>query len=301
LFLALAVGASSKKVLMVLTSQDALGAGGNQTGWYLPEAAHPAAVFAEAGVGMAWASPGGGEAPVDEGSAEAYKDDEVCKAFLASDDWRNTEKLSEVKPDDFDAVFVVGGYGVMWDLVGNADLESIVSGIWEDHGIVSGVCHGPAALVGVKLKDGTSLVKGKEVACFTNAEEDALGRRDIVPKTCEDAYGEAGAKFTSGKPWTDHIAEAGRLITGQNPMSAKSTAEAVVKALESEEEPEEKWQAVGALRVLPGTSSALLPSLASAALLGFLLVAARLARTPPREVACADEELLAEEAGQAFQ
>merc|ERR1719454_2017843 len=105
----------------------------------------------------------------------------------------------------------------MWDLVKDDHMQKIAAKVYEDGGIVSGVCHGPAALVGVKLSDGSSLVKGKEVACFSNAEEDVLKLRTVVPKTCEDMYGAAGAKYTKGKPWSDHVAVAGKLITGQNP------------------------------------------------------------------------------------
>merc|ERR1719160_2428452 len=113
---------------------------------------------------MTWASPKGGEAPVDQSSVDAYKKDKGAMAF------------------------------------------------WENGGIVSGVCHGPAALIGVTLSDGSSLVKGKKVACFSNAEEDVMKRRDVVPQTCEDSYKAAGADYTHDKAWADHVAVAGRLI-----------------------------------------------------------------------------------------
>jgi len=231
------LAASNPSVLMVLTSHSELGDTKAKTGWYLPEAAHPFAVFKKAGVEMTWASPKGGEAPLDPSSVKAWTKDKESMDFMHHEDcWKHTEKLSDVNARDYDAVFVVGGYGVMWDLVGNKQLEQIAAGIYEDGGVVSAVCHGPAALVGVKLDDGKSLVEGKEVACFSNAEEDVLKRRKVVPTTCEDAFGKAKAKYTKGKPWGDHVAVAGRLVTGQNPMSAKSTAAAVVKALKEDEE-----------------------------------------------------------------
>merc|ERR1719235_2745094 len=187
----LCAAGSPPSVLMVLTSHDKLGKTKEQTGWYLPEAAHPFEVFKNAGVKMTWASPSGDTAPVDEGSVKAYAKDPASTKFLKTKWFKNTQKLSDVDPEDFDAVFVVGGYGVMWDLVGNEHLEKLAADIYEDGGIVSGVCHGPAALVGIKLNDGKSLVEGKKVACFSNAEEDALKRRDVVPKTCEDSFADA--------------------------------------------------------------------------------------------------------------
>jgi putative intracellular protease/amidase len=220
-------------ILMVLTSHDRLGKLTNKTGWYLPEAAHPYNVFKKAGIDMTWASPKGGRAPVDPGSVAAYKKDDESVDFLKEDCWKHTKKLKDLRDEDFDAIFVVGGYGVMWDLVKDSDLQYIAAKIWEDGGIVSGVCHGPAALINVKLDDGTKLVAGKKTAGFTDQEENDLGRKHLIPWTIEEKMKSAGAKYTKGAHWTDHVAKSGRLITGQNPMSAKSTASAVVSALKS--------------------------------------------------------------------
>lgn len=178
---------------------------------------------------MTWASPKGGKAPVDDGSVTAYAKDQGAQDFLkTTDTFAATKKLSDMDPADFDAIFVVGGYGVMWDLVKNDDLKDLASKIYAKGGVVSGVCHGPAALVQV---DDGALVKGKKVACFSNAEEDAVKRREVVDATCEDALNKAGAKYGSGEAWADYTAVDGNLITGQNPASAKSTAELVVKAI----------------------------------------------------------------------
>lgn len=235
---AAALQVDASKVLMVLTSHDKLGeTKGNQTGWYFPEGAEPFKVFSKAGVEMTWASPKGGTAPVDKGSLA----DNASVAFYHEHKfYQNTEKLSDMVDKHFDAVFVVGGYGVMWDLVKDSNLHQIAAAIYEKDGVVSGVCHGPAALVDVKLSDGTLLMKGKETACFSNEEEDQLGRRDVVPMLCEDAQKAAGAKYTKGEPWTTHVVKSGRLITGQNPQSAEATAKEVVKALSKGTETEEK-------------------------------------------------------------
>jgi len=271
------VKAMKLKVLMVVTSNDKLGKTGEQTGYYLPEAAHPYTVFHDAGVEMTWASPKGGVAPVDAGSVKAYAKDKESTDFLKGAAKYHTKKLSDVESEKFDAIFVVGGYGVMWDLVGNKALEKIAANTYEEGGVVSGVCHGPAALVGVHLDDGSSLVKGKEVACFSNAEEDQVKRRKIVPETCEDAYGKAGAKYTKGKPWSNHVAKAGRLITGQNPMSAKSTAEAVVKSIAGKAvaDKEEKWSMIEPLQAAQ-VQSAVVPLLAALSLFALAAVFAKM-------------------------
>lgn len=283
---------------MVLTSHDKLGDTGTQTGWYLPEAAHPWEVFNECGVEMTWASPKGGLAPVDEGSVKSYEEDKVSKKFLKTDAYKTTKKLSDVDPSDFDAVFVVGGYGVMWDLVDNERLKGLVRNIWEDEGIVSGVCHGPAALVGITLKDGKSLSKDKRVACFSDDEEAALNRSSIVPETCEKAFKGVGAKYTSRKPWSVHVVEDGRLITGQNPMSAKATAEAVCKALLLKVVQQlGKVESVEGVSEAPASPGAMMPALVGAVLMGVAAMATVRVLRNRRITAEEGAELIDEEEG----
>mmetsp|Transcript_66193 Transcript_66193/g.148713 ORF Transcript_66193/g.148713 Transcript_66193/m.148713 type:complete len:240 (-) Transcript_66193:68-787(-) len=229
-------GGSKKRILMVLTSHNKLGSSGKQTGWYLPELAHPYEVFKKAGMDMTFASPQGGLAPLDEGSIGASKEDSVAMDFHNCDEAKvvsNTVPLKDIKPEEFDAVFFVGGFGTMWDFPDNPDVQRIAKDIYEKGGIVSAVCHGPVALVNVKLSDGSLLVKGKEVTAFTNGEEDAVQCRKIVPYTCQDKFSQLGAKFSDGGVFQANVKIDGRLITGQNPPSASPLAEAVVKALSS--------------------------------------------------------------------
>ena len=84
-------------------------------------------------------------------------------------------KPSEVKPEEYKAVFFAGGHGVMWDFPDNKELAAITSKIYENGGVVAAVCHGPAALVNVKLSNGKYLVDGKKINSFTNSEEKGIG------------------------------------------------------------------------------------------------------------------------------
>ena len=119
----------------------------------------------------------------------------------------------------------------MWDFPDDEDIQRITRTMWETGKVVSAVCHGPCALANVTLSDGSKLVYGKKIAAFTNDEEDAVQRRNIVPWTCEDKFVRLGAKYSKGGVFQPHVAIAGNLITGQNPPSAKPTAEAVITAL----------------------------------------------------------------------
>lgn len=230
-----AAASKARHVLMVFTNHNQLGDTGKQTGWYLPEAAHPYKVFKQAGFRMTFASPRGGAADVDEGSVAASKEDAACMDFHNSSDIqdlvKNTKALADVDPADYDAVFFVGGFGTMWDFPDDANVQRVAAAMWEKGGIVSAVCHGPVALVNVKLSDGSLLVQDKEVTAFTNGEEDAVQCRQVVPYTCEDKFNSIGAKFSDGGVFQANTIVSGRLITGQNPPSADGTAKAVVAAL----------------------------------------------------------------------
>ncbi|MFB8796299.1 MAG: hypothetical protein U7126_19240 [Microcoleus sp.] len=82
------------------------------------------------------------------------------------------------------------------DFADRQELAGIAAAIYEAGGIVSAVCHGPAALVNLKLSDGAYLVANKTVAAFTNEEEAAVGLTDIVPFLLESKLIEAGDHFT---------------------------------------------------------------------------------------------------------
>jgi len=104
--------------------------------------------------------------------------------------------------------------------------------VYEAGGVVAAVCHGPSALVDVRLSDGSYLVAGKEVAAFTNEEEEAVGLARVVPFLLESKLAEQGAIIRKAPKFQAMVAVAGRLVTGQNPASAKGVGEAMVKGLE---------------------------------------------------------------------
>ena len=213
-----------KKVLMIVTSNSRLGETGKLTGVYLPELAHPYQVFADAGYKIAVASPLGGDAPIDPGSLSPELEPYLQYA-------KNTLPLSAIQPGDYDAYFVVGGHGTMWDLSENADLQRILPAAYAQNKIVAAVCHGPAALVNLKDASGNSLLKGKRVAGFTNDEEAAAGLTAVVPFLLQDALVKAGGEYVKAPNWQAHVVVDGKLVTGQNPASAQGVGEEVARLL----------------------------------------------------------------------
>lgn len=220
-----------KKVLFVVTSHDKKGDTGEATGFYLSEVTHPWEVLAEAGYEIDFVSPKGGKAPVEGFNLS----DPVNKKFWENPVYRkkieNTMKPEQVKPEEYIAIHYAGGHGTMWDFADNVQLAAIAAKIYANGGVVSAVCHGPAGLVNIKLPDGKYLVDGKKINAFTNEEEAAVKLDKVVPFLLETKLIERGAKFEKSGLWQTHVVTDQRVVTGQNPQSAKAVGEAVLKEL----------------------------------------------------------------------
>jgi len=177
------------KVLMVLTSHDQLGNTGRKTGFWLEEFAAPYFVFRDAGVELTLASPKGGRPPIDTKSdlpenqtpaMTRFKQDAEAQMQLSE-----TVRLSDLKSDDFDTIFYVGGHGPMWDLVDNPESIALIESFCNSGKPVAAVCHSPGVLHRV-MYQGEPLVKGKRVTGFTNGEEATVGLTHVVPFLVED-------------------------------------------------------------------------------------------------------------------
>ena len=224
------------KILIVLTSHSELGNTGKKTGFWLAELTHPYYEFTKAGYHVDVASVEGGMAPLD---AKSFKEkDEYHHRFLNDVELMakviRSIPLNTVNPKDYQAVLFSGGSGPMWDFPDNKDIQSIASEIYENNGIVSAVCHGSAALVNIRLSNGKLLIADKRVASFTNEEEEALGTDTIIPFLLQSKLVEQGALFVKGKAWQEHVVVEDRLITGQNPASAKKVALSIIERLRSD-------------------------------------------------------------------
>ncbi|ETK34626.1 type 1 glutamine amidotransferase domain-containing protein [Microbispora sp. ATCC PTA-5024] len=221
------------KILLAVSSHDVLGDTGNRTGYSVSEAAHPYHVFTSAGHEVDFVSVRGGEPPAvifdgeeNDPDVVGFLADETVRAKLAA-----TRPAAQVASGDYSAIFYVGGHGAMWDFPESPDLARLAVEIYERGGVVSAVCHGPAALVNLRLSDGSYLVDGRRVASFTNEEEQSLGLVHVMPFLLEDRLKERGALHTKAPNYVCHTENDGRVITGQNPASAAPVAELVVNEL----------------------------------------------------------------------
>ncbi|MDZ7887018.1 MAG: type 1 glutamine amidotransferase domain-containing protein [Mycobacterium sp.] len=217
-------------VLVVSTNAAVIGPSNRHTGFFFPEIAHPVQALDKAGIAVEFASPLGGKPPEDGFDA----DDPTQPAFQESKAYRRlsrSRKLSEVDVLDYDAVFFPGGLGPMVDITGNPEVQATVTAAWNAGLIVSAVCHGPSAFLGVTI-DGVPLVRGRKLTSFSKAEEDGYARDD-VPFDLETALRGEGADYDATEPWHSKVVVDGRLITGQNPQSGTAVGEAIADALKA--------------------------------------------------------------------
>lgn len=220
-----------KKILMVLTSVSELGAGGDPTGYNVAEAAHPWKVFRDSGHFVDFASIKGGQPPRDTVDTDdpiqvQFTEDETTRAGLY-----NTARVEVIDPEQYDAIYLVGGHGTMWDFPDNEGLQKLIGDIYNKGGVVGAVCHGPAGLLDVELHHGIKLLSGKDVAAFTNDEEIAVGKDQIIPFFLADKLVEQGANHIPADNFEENVQVSERLVTGQNPASAAGVAKEMEKLL----------------------------------------------------------------------
>jgi putative intracellular protease/amidase len=222
------------KILMVLTSHDQLGSTGRKTGFWLEEFAAPYFVFKDAGVELTLASPKGGQPPVDPKSdlsenqtpaMTRFKEDKDAQKALSQ-----TAKLADMRAEDFDRVFYVGGHGPMWDLAESPVSIALIESFYNAGKPVALVCHSPGVLHRVTYK-GAPIVKGKRVTGFSNSEEEEVQLTKVVPFLVEDELKKLGGRYEKASDWQSFVIVDGHLITGQNPASSTAAAQALLKVL----------------------------------------------------------------------
>jgi putative intracellular protease/amidase len=221
----------TKRILMVVTSQRQIDEN-HPTGLWLEEVAVPFLEFKSHGFDVVLASIQGGQAAIDPRSepdpVQASQWAEVLTAL------EQTPAVASQSSAGFDAIFLPGGHGAMFDMPENQDLQRLLGEFAQADKVIAAVCHGPAGLIGATLPDGSPLVADKTLTAFTNDEEQAVELDALMPFLLETKLRELGANFISRPMWSDHVEKDGKIITGQNPQSSASIARAVVKTINAE-------------------------------------------------------------------
>ncbi len=225
------------KVLIVTTNHTTYLHSNHTTGNWLSEVTHFYDVLHKAGYAIDLTSPEGGPIPFDPKSLKLQEpiNNRWWQDATFADAIANTIPASEVKWQDYDAIYYAGGHGVMWDFPDNPYYQTIAQALYEDGKIVSAVCHGVGGLLNIKLKNGQFLIKDKALTGFSNFEERLAGLKKQVPFLLESNLVKRGARYQKNLiPFRPYCVTTERLITGQNPNSAHLVGEAVVEALRTD-------------------------------------------------------------------
>ena len=223
---------SQKRVLMVLSSYGK-DLGDTRPGFEFDEFSQAYLIFDENNLEIDLASPRGGEVEPDKYNLDKKYNKIVSDNPDISELLNNTIATSNVDPTKYDAIYIVGGKGAMFDLPYDPSLQEIILDLYQREGtVISSVCHGPAALVNV-LHEGEYIVKNIEVTGFTNTEESLFGKKWVkeFPFKLEDKLISRGASFNQADFMLAKVSVSGKFVTGQNPFSTTRSAEEVVKAL----------------------------------------------------------------------
>lgn len=226
----------SRRILHVVTNVAHYADPHEPTGLWLSELTHAWEVFAERGFEQRIVSPKGGHSPLEPRALKWPLLDASAKAWLADGKkmelLERTARPDEIDPAEFDAIYFTGGHAVMWDFPDSDGLQAITRAIWERDGIVSSVCHGYCGLLNTRLSDGTLLVANRKVTGFSWNEEILAGVKKLMPYNAEEEMKRRGAAYQKAAlPFLPFAVADGRLVTGQNPFSAKATAKKVAALL----------------------------------------------------------------------
>ncbi len=215
------------KVLLIITNVSKTTVHSLETGFHFAEFSHAYEFFVAHRYEVTVGSPNGGtcvitsDHPSDKIN-QAFKNDPARMSVV-----ERTLKLADIKNVTFDAVYMAGGHGAMFDLANNEDLARLIRATYSRGGIIASVCHGPAGLVGVRAENGKFLVDGVRLTSFTNEEEQATDFFDDMPFLLQTTLSNQGARYEYSKPRTPHLAVDSRIVTGQNPESVELVIGAV--------------------------------------------------------------------------
>jgi putative intracellular protease/amidase len=207
------------------------------TGYWAEEFANPYKTLTDAGHQITVATPNGTTPNVDMmslrpsmvGGEQRALDLEAI--IRSAEVMRRPLQLSDVRLEDYDAVYLPGGHGPMSDLAFDADAGRLLTAQLASGKPLAIVCHGPAAMLSTRIH-GVSPFKGYHVTCFTNEEEEAVGLAPRATWLLEtDIQEKVGVQFSRAPIWEPYMVEDRNLITGQNPNSAEVLAERLLKIL----------------------------------------------------------------------
>jgi putative intracellular protease/amidase len=217
------VSSRPKRVVIVVANPTTSSTLGWAVGFWGAELTHPYYELTQHSIDVTIASPAGGKVELDGLSdprdpSKCSADDLITMGFLNTPELaallEDTPKLADLDLDDYDAIMVAGGQAPMFSYRNNEQVHDAVRYFYESEKPTCIYCHGTAALVDLKLFDGSYLVEGKTITGFANVEEDFsdgfVGQR-VMPFRIEDELKQHGANYVQAGLFKAFAVRDGRL------------------------------------------------------------------------------------------
>jgi putative intracellular protease/amidase len=237
------VSTKPKRVLIVVANPTTATTVGWRVGFWGAELTHPYYELTERGVEVTIASPDGGKVEMDALSdprdeSKWSSEDLITMGFVNTPELmallEDTPRVSDLELDEYDAIMIAGGLAPMFTYRDREDLHAAIRHFYESEKPTAIYCHGTAALVDLKLSDGSYLVDGRTVTGFSNREEDysdSFVGKTVMPFRVEEALKDRGANYVQGGLFKAFTVRDGRLITGQQQYSGRKVAQMLIDVL----------------------------------------------------------------------
>lgn len=231
------------KHVLIVVANPAVNQLGWPVGYWAAELTHPYYELTERGVQVTIASPDGGKVEVDSLSdprdqSRWSSEDLISMGFLNTPELvaklQDTAAIADLDLKQFDAIMVAGGQSPMFTYRGHEGLAHAIRWFYESEKPVGVYCHAMAALVDLKLSDGSYLVSGKTVTGFSDVEEDYSNKAagvEVMPWRLEPTLKERGANYVSAGLFKAFAVRDGRLVTGQQQYSGRKVAQTIIEML----------------------------------------------------------------------
>jgi len=214
---------------------------GKATGVYASEMTEPYYTFLDAGMDVEIASIAGGKIPIEKLSlrplVRTIDDSRFLKDPVLKEKVERSKSISEINSEDYDIIFLAGGWGAAYDFAQSSELSTIMTHAYASQTIIGAVCHGPLGLIGATKPDGSPLVEDVKLTAVTNKQLKQLMVGN-TPKHPETELRKAGAKYESTNGlihmFKSRVVVDNKhlIVTGQNQKAGIETAQSALELLE---------------------------------------------------------------------
>ncbi|MER6219421.1 type 1 glutamine amidotransferase domain-containing protein [Streptomyces sp. 900105755] len=207
------------------------------TGYWAEEFVAPYRVFTDAGHDVTVATPHGVVPVVDTmslrprmtgGEENSLREEAVIEE---AEELRYAVPLTDLRLEDYDAVYYPGGHGPMEDLSTDPDSGALLRDALASGRPLGIVCHAPAAILATRDANGGTPFANCRLTGFCNEEEAGVGFADRAKWLLEDELKKLPTEYSRGPAWEPYTVVDRNLFTGQNPASSGPLARELVAAL----------------------------------------------------------------------